>query len=385
MKLNKDKVMMLVLSAYKHDPRPRRQAEALVEAGNHVDVICIDLDKSPVREVVGGVNIFRMRPWCFTSKNKLAYLFNYVVLFFASFFTLTAKFLREKPAKIVIHNMPNHLVFTAVIAKIFGARIVLDLHDPTPELYETMFQSNKGLLYRLLLIEEKISCRFAHHLITVNEVFAQRVKERVNRDLFVVLNAPDVQWLKGDDRPRNENGKVTLYHHGNIHHRCGIDRILPALKTLLDENLPVEVEVHGGGPFLAEVERVANDLKVSDHCTFGGRYPSEELAKRMENADIGLVTNRTSPFATLCMPIKLLEYVECKLPVICTRMETANYYFDETMVYFFDDESEIPALVKRIMNNPAEVKSKTEKAYAKYQEITWAAQKPKYQTFIQNA
>ncbi|MCJ8274089.1 MAG: glycosyltransferase, partial [Psychrosphaera sp.] len=211
------------------------------------------------------------------------------------------------------------------------------------------------------------------------------VKERVNRDLFVVLNAPDVQWLKGDDRPRNENGKVTLYHHGNIHHRCGIDRILPALKTLLDDNQPVEVEVHGGGPFLAEVERVANDLEVSEHCTFGGRYPSEELAKRMENADIGLVTNRTSPFATLCMPIKLLEYVECKLPVICTRMETANYYFDETMVYFFDDESEIPALVKRIMNNPDEVKRKTEKAYAKYQEITWAAQKPKYQAFIQNA
>ncbi|NQZ12846.1 MAG: hypothetical protein HRT35_37330 [Algicola sp.] len=49
-----------------------------------------------------------------------------------------------------------------------------------------------------------------------------------------------------------------------------------------------------------------------------------------------LVTNRIGRFTTLCMPVKLLEYVECRLPVICSRMKTASYYFDDSMIYYFD-------------------------------------------------
>src|SRR5262245_31853116 len=45
---------------YPHDPRVRREAEALVAAGHEVDVICLRQDGELASEVVRGVRILRL-------------------------------------------------------------------------------------------------------------------------------------------------------------------------------------------------------------------------------------------------------------------------------------------------------------------------------------
>ena len=36
--------------------------------------------------------------------------------------------------------MPDVLVFSAIVPKLLGAKVVLDLHDPMPELMQTIFK-----------------------------------------------------------------------------------------------------------------------------------------------------------------------------------------------------------------------------------------------------
>ena len=36
--------------------------------------------------------------------------------------------------------MPDVLVFGAIVPKLLGAKIILDLHDPMPELMQTIFK-----------------------------------------------------------------------------------------------------------------------------------------------------------------------------------------------------------------------------------------------------
>ena len=102
-------------------------------------------------------------------------------------------------------------------------------------------------------------------------------------------------------------------------------------------------------------------------------------------ADIGLVINRICDFTTLSMPIELLEYVECQLPVICSRMKTANFYFDDSMVYYFDDEEQLADIVDHIIANPDEAKEKAARAYSRYQEISWLVKQRSYVDFIEQA
>ena len=52
--------------------------------------------------------------------------------------------LRHRYDLIYIHNMPDILVFSALVPKAFGAKVILDQHDPMPELMMTIFNLKAG-------------------------------------------------------------------------------------------------------------------------------------------------------------------------------------------------------------------------------------------------
>ena len=51
---------MVVFSSYPANPRPRRAAEALLQEGMQVEVICQRDADAPKRESVAGVNVTRV-------------------------------------------------------------------------------------------------------------------------------------------------------------------------------------------------------------------------------------------------------------------------------------------------------------------------------------
>src|ERR1044071_986947 len=129
---------VLVYSGYPSDPRPRRAAEALVGLGMNVDVFCLrQNDQEPLRDTCNGVNIFRfpMKHW---RGNKWAYFFQYGHFLIPGFFFLTLRCLVRRYRLVHVHNMPDILVFAALVPKMLGAKVILDLHDPMPELMMTI-------------------------------------------------------------------------------------------------------------------------------------------------------------------------------------------------------------------------------------------------------
>lgn len=389
MQLNNNKVLMLVLSQYKTDSRVRRQAEALVAQGKDVEVLYGDresscAEKTPAKSL-NGVKLRRVPFLSFQSRFKLVYIFNYLMFLLSSFVVVNWRFFATKPQKIVIHGMPNSLVFTSVLPKLFGARVILDVHDLMPELYMTVFRQQGGLLYRLLCMEERLSCLFASKVMAANDLQAQTLQQRVGRPFFIVHNSPDPNLFKGATRALKQSGKVTLFHHGHIHSRCGIDRVLPFIGVLKQQHPHIELQVHGCGEFCEVLKDDVEALELGDSCVFGGRFELEALPELLQNADIGLVTDRVCSTTTTCMPHKLLEYVEFKLPVICSRTQTVSFYFDDSMMYYFDDEEQLTDIVKHIISHPQEAKDKADRAYQRYQEMAWSVQKGRYVDFIEQA
>ncbi len=97
---------------------------------------------------------------------------------------------------VYVHNMPDILVLSSLIPKALGAKVVLDLHDPMPELMMTIFrapQSNKSV--QLLKRLEKWSIARADLAITVNlackRIFSSR--SCPPEKIAVVMNSPDGQ------------------------------------------------------------------------------------------------------------------------------------------------------------------------------------------------
>ena len=139
-RLRGKRVAVLLFSHYPADPRPRRAAEALAAHGAHVDLICLrDGNGEPARETYGNINVTRV-PLKRERGGKLGYVRQYVAFVLTSFFYLASRSLTRRYDLVHVHNMPDVLVFGAIVPKLLGAKIVLDLHDPMPELMRTIFK-----------------------------------------------------------------------------------------------------------------------------------------------------------------------------------------------------------------------------------------------------
>jgi len=121
------------------DPRPRREAKALIARGDEVDFICLRRSGEKRHETIKGVNVNRLPIKKHQGSSILSHIFGYLSFFILAFFNLNILYFEKKYRIIHIHTLPDFLVFVALIPKLFGAKVILDMHDPMPELYAAKF------------------------------------------------------------------------------------------------------------------------------------------------------------------------------------------------------------------------------------------------------
>jgi glycosyltransferase involved in cell wall biosynthesis len=379
---NRDRILMVVHAYYIEDTRVRREAEALTSAGKTVDVICLNKGDEPKKQTFKGVNIHRLGVSRSKVRTKVSYILEYLKFALFAMFKAAGLFFAIRPKVMVVHNMPNFLVFSGLIPRIFGAKVILDMHDVMPELYCNLFNIKGGALEKLLYLEEKLSGLFASRMMTVNDVMCDIIKSRVKKEMFILQNTPDPKCLVlSDDWPKTTD-KFNLFHHGNIHERYGLGRILPIVQELNQDGEEYHLEVHGRGTFYETVEQKVAEMGIGSYCQLNGGFEPENVGNMLQNADVGLVLNFADKFADIILPVKLLEYVACKVPVISPRIKAVEAVFDEDMIFYFDGDEDLKRKIIEVKNNPELAKQKAERAYERYVSIQWENEKRRYIEFI---
>src|SRR5271165_142704 len=132
------RVAMVTFSSYPADPRPRRAAETLLKEGMTVDLICLGDEKELKHEIRDGLDISRV-PITHDRGGKLSYAYKYSSFILISASVLASRSLKRRYDLVYVHNMPDILVLSSLVPKALGAKVVLDLHDPMPELMMTIF------------------------------------------------------------------------------------------------------------------------------------------------------------------------------------------------------------------------------------------------------
>ncbi len=380
--LDKKQILMVVHAYYKEDTRVRREADALVAAGNKVDVICLNKGDEPKTEEFNGVTMIRLPVARSKSRSKLNYILEYLKFALLAFFKVSGFFFKKHPKVVMIHNMPNFLVFAALVPRLFGAKVVLDMHDVMPELYLNLFNRQGGLLQKLLFLEERISAMFASKVMTVNHILATKLEKRLKKPLFILYNTPDPSILQVTNPLPRITQKFNLFHHGNIQERYGLVRMVEVMKQLTAKSNDYHLEVHGRGVFYDEIQARAKAAGIAEDCQFNPGFAPENVGNMLVNADVGLVLNYPSEFMDVCLPVKLLEYVACKVPVITSRIAAVEATFGDDMLYYFDNDEQLLALIEHVKANPQEAAAKAEKAYKQYLSLQWDSEKQRFTDFI---
>ena len=377
------RVGMITFSSYPNDPRPRRALDALLNEGMSADMICLADEEEARREVLDGVSIFRV-PIKHHRGGKLSYAYQYFSFILASAAILAVRCMRHRYQLIYVHNMPDILIMGALIPKAFGAKVILDQHDPMPELMMTIFGLDQhSLSVRIIKALEKWSLARANLVLTVNiackRIFGSRScpADKVG----VVMNSPDeaIFPLRAP-RPRNRalNKPFVIMYHGSLLERNGVDLAVDALASLRDTVPPLELRIYGRKTtFLEQVMAQARRKGVGNSVHYLGPKSLEQLVEEIEQCDVGIIPNHRNAFTDINTPTRIFEYLAIGKPVIAPSTPGILDYFTNDSLLFVEpgNSADIARQIEHVVRNYEAAIEIAKRGQQIYLQHTWKREK----------
>jgi glycosyltransferase involved in cell wall biosynthesis len=339
------------------ETRVQREAEALVAAGFEVDVICLREPGELPHERSRGVEIHRL-PVRLDKRSLLRQLRSYVRFMILASVRLSKLHLRRRYGTVQVHNLPDFLVYSALVPKAQGVPVILDLHDLMPEFFAGRFGPHgRRSVARLIRWQERLACRFADHVITVSEHWRQELIRRgVPKDkCSVVMNVADERVFARPRSPRSADGEFRLIYHGTVTQRYGLDLAIRAVALVKEEIPEVRLTILGQGDQMPELARLRGQLGLEEIVELHDEFRSaEDLPQFIEGADLGIVPYRNDLFTDGLLPTKLMEYAVMGIPCIAARTTAIDAYFRDTMVEFFvpGDAADLARCIRELHMDP---------------------------------
>ncbi len=372
---------MVAYTYYQHDPRVRREAEALVQAGHSIDIIALRDKGQKANEFVNGVHVVRV-----PLRRRRAGLAGYVLgyLFFLVYATFQVSFShrRRQYNLIHVHNMPDFLVFCGVFPKLMSVPLILDVHDPMSVLFSSMFRGTMSRVVKYLVQgQEKISYRFADRLITVNEAMRQLlIRQGVEPDqIEVIVNLPDPALFANVNAPLQTNAGFTLIYAGTVSYRHRLDLAILAVDMLREEMPDLCLKIVGDGPDIPRLKTVVRKLDIKENVIFEGVVPLESVPGIVSACDAAVSPQEAGGYGDLVFPTKVAEALMMGLPAICAKTDSVIHYFDESILFYFDpgDAESLAEQIRLIRSNPILVEEKLNNAEYFLTQFNWEFEKKK--------
>ncbi|MFC1572002.1 glycosyltransferase family 4 protein [Candidatus Eisenbacteria bacterium] len=338
---------MIAFTHYDADPRVRREAEALAAAGHRVRVLALRDRGEPAHGELGGVEIFRLPVARKRGSSSASYLGRYGLFFLLSLLHTSMAFVGGKIDTVHVHTMPDFLVFAALLPRIFGRKVILDVHDMMPELFGAKFRAgDKSLAVRLLKLQENLSTRFANRVIAVHDPHRDVLLARNTHPhkTEVIMNLPDERIFSRNghaSRPHEETPRperpatYNIVYHGTLAPRHGVDTAIRACDIARRELPGLRLRVIGDGDDRQALLDLTQRKGLEDVVSFSeGAVPVDRLPDLLTGTDLGLVPSRVDPSTDLMLPSKLMEYLQLGIPVVCSPLRVVRHYFsDDGLTY----------------------------------------------------
>jgi len=355
-------LMLLENNPYPQDARVRREARTLAEAGYQVTVISPARPGQPWRETIDGVRAYRY-PSLPEASGVVGYLFEYGYSAVAMFVLSLLVYLREGFDVIHAANPPDTLVFIAAAYKLLGKRFVYDHHDLVPELYYARLAGRGNRLTHFgLLVLEKLSLRYADHVIATNESYRAMEMERGGvrpERITIVRNGPELnsrQVIEPDPALR-QKGKTIISYVGVMGIQDGVDYLLRALHHLvydLGRRDVFCVLIGGLGSAQPSLRRLATQLGLDDYVWFTGWVSDADLLRYIASADICVDPDPSNPFNDRSTMTKMLEYMAQGKPIVAFDLPEHRFTAQAAAMYARpSDELEFARAVAQLMDDPA--------------------------------
>jgi len=318
----------------------------LVQAGHEVTLITSRYKDLPHRETIDGATVIRIpavrRYKDYASMWELV-IFGFSALVYTLFYTtrhkvdfIQAYFAVPAGGVALIVNILRDIPYGVY----FGGS---DIPNANPSRFKKVYP----LLTPLL---RTIWRRASFRTVCSQDLIRLAKESDAQSEFIYVPNGVDTERFKPIQR--SANPKVKLLFIGRLIPRKGFQRVIRALPEVKKiTNTPFEVEVVGTGTAQGELDKLSEQLGVSDLIKYVGSVPYDALEKSYQYADVFVLTSLSEG-----MPSVILEAMGCGLPVVASDVGGNNEIVKEGENGFLisgDDTSGLATKLARLINEPS--------------------------------
>jgi glycosyltransferase involved in cell wall biosynthesis len=110
----------------------------------------------------------------------------------------------------------------------------------------------------------------------------------------------------------------------------------------------------GGGPALASLKEMTAKLGLTDHVTFTGRAPDEELFSVLSSADVCVNPDRVTPMNDKSTMNKILEYMAFSKPIVQFDLTEGRFSAEDASLYAAaNDTHDMADKILALLDDPA--------------------------------
>lgn len=373
---------VITYSYFLRDSRVRRYAEALKDFGYQVDIFALDEQISSIFPFT-----FILFPITRRRFGVVWYFIEYSLFLLFVFFCMSFFSLKKKYRIIHVFNLPDVLVFTAIIPKLLGAKIILDIRDLSSELYQTKYKvSSKEFIVRILNFFEKYSLIFSDRILTASPLFKSLLEKKylwLRTKIQLAYECADQRiFYPAKDKSRGK--KFNLLYTGTIEKRFAIDLIVKSMPLVIKEmpntKLTIIPKISDEGNYLLLIKKLIDKYRLNMHIKILQPLPLDDIAEKIREANIGLVLVEKDSYTDIIYRIKLYEFIACKVPLIVSKTQFLSKYFIGKQLYYLNKStsSKLAEAIILLGKNKKLCKKLAENAFSYYLKYNWEEEKNKY-------
>jgi glycosyltransferase involved in cell wall biosynthesis len=304
------------------DRRVWQESCVLRDAGYEVVVICPQMRGfNEPEEIIDGIHVYRH--WIAEEANGvIGFLREYGSALWGEMRLSWKAWRRHRFRLVHLCNPPDLLFLVALPFKLFfKVRVIYDVHDVWPEMFEAKF-GRRGVLYWAVRLAERLTYASADLVLATNESVRRVALERgkmPDQRVFVVRTAPNISTLNYQADPVLKKGRSYLVGYvGVMGDADGVDYLMDAAAHLVHTlgRADIQFLLMGTGPEHARLAARRDQLGLQNHVDLPGRVTNEFLFAALQTMDLGVSCDPINTYNDHCTMNKVLEYMTFAKPQV---------------------------------------------------------------------
>ena len=343
------------------DRRVWQEACALRDAGYGVVVICPRMrGHDAPEEKLEGIQIYRH--WISEEAGGfLGFFREYASALFGEFWLAWKAWRRHRFKIIHLCNPPDLLFLVALPFKLLcGVKIIYDVHDIWPEMFEAKFP-NRGVFYWLVRLAERLTYACADVVIATNQSVEETAVQRGGMDpgdVFVVRTAPAIAKADYAPDPALKKGRTFLIGYvGVMGDADGVSYLIDAASHIVHQmgRRDVQFLLMGTGPEHANLVAQRDRLGLRECVELPGRVSNEALFTALATMDVGVSCDPINTYNDHCTMNKVLEYMTFAKPQVLFDLKEGRASAGDAAVYVPENSAaKLGEAIVQLLDDPAE-------------------------------